>query len=138
VGASERGGMADRSCAHPVCILNMFGPCNLGREPLEDLICSLPIFNRQTVEQAPALYASACPLTQMTAYFPPTMTMHGTNDQTVPYEQALELDARLSQLGVEHQLVTFNGGHEFANLSETEQLSLDMQGLQWMTARLRP
>jgi dipeptidyl aminopeptidase/acylaminoacyl peptidase len=105
---------------------------------MKELVGALPLFNTRTYEQAPALYKAASPYYTMTAIFPPTILMHGTSDETVPYSQALMLDARLSQLRIPHKFVTFNGGHEFAKLSSYDQVSLEMQGLNFMASYLKP
>lgn len=115
----------------PNAILDMFGPSDLSMPGFTNFICSLPIFGGKTCEQAPALYASASPLSKMTSVFPPTMIMHGVNDATVPYVQSYYLDQRMAQLGVPHHFVSFGGGHEFAQMSVVEQESLELQGLQW-------
>lgn len=122
----------------PNAILDMFGPCDLSLSPLAEFVCALPIFNRQTCQQAPALYASACPLNLMTAIFPPTMIMHGVGDETVAYSQSVRLDQRMRELNIDHRLVSFNGGHEFTKLSAMEQTLLELQGLWWFVSKLQP
>jgi acetyl esterase/lipase len=41
--------------------------------------------------------------------FPPTITVHGTADQLVPYENSVVLTALLERAGVRHELVTIEG-----------------------------
>lgn len=120
----------------PRAILNMFGPCDLAMPGMEELVCSLPLFDKHTPMQAPDLYASACPLRLMTSTFPPTIIMHGIHDETVPYIQSVVLDKRMTQLGIDHRFIPFDGGHEFAKMSTTTQLDLEMDGLHWMTTKV--
>jgi len=128
VGGDSAGGhlalMLGTSPDRPHRILNMFGPTDLS--VLSSLICTLPLFGGKPADK------TACPVELMDAKFPPTVTMHGTSDATVPYSQAVELDQKLAELGVVHKLVTFDGGHEFANLPWWRQELLEMRGLWWM------
>lgn len=50
----------------------------------------------------------------------PVLTVHGTDDKTVPYEQAEILHKKLQQAGIENYLVTIvGGGHEnFGNVAD--------------------
>lgn len=50
----------------------------------------------------------------VTANFPPTFLMHGTEDTDVPYEQSVMMTAEFKRHGVSHQFVTLqNGEHGF-------------------------
>jgi acetyl esterase/lipase len=52
------------------------------------------------------------PLTYVHPNLPPIITVHGTADNGVPYEQAVRLHTALDKAGVPNQLVTIpNGGH---------------------------
>lgn len=136
--AGDRAHLYPGQSPWPNALLNMFGPCDLGAPGMKELIGVLPLFNNTTYEQNPELYKKASPFHIMTSVFPPTMVMHGMSDETVPYDQALRLDAKLSQLGIYHKFVTFNGGHEFGKLSTSDQISIEMQGLSFMSGCLRP
>lgn len=55
---------------------------------------------------------SASPVTYITPNDPPMLTVHGTEDRTVPYDQAVRLDAALRSDGVPSYFVTVKGaGH---------------------------
>jgi len=60
---------------------------------------------------------AASPITYVTANDPPVLTVHGDEDRTVPYDQALRLDTALRKAGVPSYLVTVKGaGHgDFGN-----------------------
>jgi acetyl esterase/lipase len=51
------------------------------------------------------------PLTYVRPGLPPILTIHGDNDQLVPYSHAVRLDKALEKAGVQHKLITIPGGH---------------------------
>jgi len=56
---------------------------------------------------------SASPISYVDANDPPVMTVHGTKDRTVPYDQAVRLHAALAKAGVPNYLIKVVGGdHE--------------------------
>ncbi len=50
------------------------------------------------------------PVRNVTADYPPTMLIHGTEDTDVPYEQSVLMAQQFKEHGVEHELVTVPGG----------------------------
>ena len=50
------------------------------------------------------------PLTYVRAGLPPIMTIHGDNDPTVPYQQAVRLHDALKGAGADNVLITIPGG----------------------------
>jgi len=50
------------------------------------------------------------PINHVRAGLPPVITIHGDNDDIVPYSQAVRLHAALDKAGVPNQLVTIRGG----------------------------
>ena len=50
------------------------------------------------------------PMTYVRAGLPPTLTIHGDADPTVPYQHAVTLHQRLDELGVSNELHTVPGG----------------------------
>jgi acetyl esterase/lipase len=53
-----------------------------------------------------------CPVRNVTAKYPPTMLVHGTEDTDVPYSLSVDMDKELTQQGVKHEFVTVKGaGH---------------------------
>ncbi len=63
-------------------------------------------------DKFPAAYVAASPLTYVRPGAPPVLTIHGTADHLVPYEQAQLLDAALRQAGSISLLETMtNKGH---------------------------
>jgi acetyl esterase/lipase len=61
---------------------------------------------RENPEKAKA----ASPVTYVTPNDPPVLTVHGTKDRKVPYDQAVRLDAALRKAGVPSYFVTVKGG----------------------------
>jgi len=61
------------------------------------------------------------PLTYVRRELPPILTVHGDADPTVPYQQAVKLNAAIQQAGGTHELLTIpNGGH--GNFPPADQL----------------
>lgn len=64
----------------------------------------------------PAAFYPYCPNRNVTADYPPTLLLHGTHDNDVPYEQSTLMAKALEGVGVAHDLVTIEGGgHTFDN-----------------------
>jgi len=61
------------------------------------------------------------PLHNVTEGLPPTIVFHGTADQTVPYDNAVEFVAKLQEHGNTSRLVSYEGrGHGFFNKGRSE------------------
>jgi dipeptidyl aminopeptidase/acylaminoacyl peptidase len=53
-----------------------------------------------------------CPVRLLTAEYPPTLLVHGTEDTDVPYAQSVAMDKELRRLKIPHELITVPGaGH---------------------------
>jgi dipeptidyl aminopeptidase/acylaminoacyl peptidase len=50
------------------------------------------------------------PVRNVTAEYPPTLLIHGTEDTDVPYEQSVMMARQFKQHGVEHKLISIAGG----------------------------
>jgi acetyl esterase/lipase len=56
-----------------------------------------------------------CPVRNLTADYPPTLLIHGTEDTDVPYSLSADMDKALTRLKVPHELITVHGaGHGLA------------------------
>ncbi len=62
------------------------------------------------LHENPEKAKAASPITYVTANDPPVLTVHGTKDRTVPYDQAVRLDAALRKAGVPSYFVIVKGG----------------------------
>jgi acetyl esterase/lipase len=71
---------------------------------------------RENTEKA----KSASPVTFISAEDPPVLTVHGTDDRTVPYDQAVRLDKALRNASVPSYFITVKGaGHgNFGNAAD--------------------
>lgn len=134
----DRSDIYSTASSWPNCLLNMFGPCDLSAPGLKEFVAELPLFNGQSYEQVPDLYRSASPLYLITSTFPPTIIVHGTSDATVPYSQSVALNQKLTNLGINHEFVTFNGGHEVDKLPWYKELWIELKGLWFMLKILKP
>jgi acetyl esterase/lipase len=62
------------------------------------------------------------PIRNVTAAYPPTMLVHGTADTDVPYQQSKMMAEQFRRAGVQHQLVTVEGGgHGIGNIPAEQQ-----------------
>ena len=135
VGGDSAGAHLSLFLNEAKVILNMFGPCDLTQPDLNQLLDDLWVFDHKTYEQDPTLYKNASPLFGMSKVItPPIVTVHGRNDEVVPYNQALMLKAKLDALGVQNELIPYNGGHEFSKLPWWEELIVELKAL-WFVLR---
>lgn len=110
------GGNADQSsvanlavCFNPVVDLAAMGEAR----PDHPMLVA---FLGKTFEEAPEVYANASPITYVDESDPPMLLLHGTEDTTVPYEQAQAFIQRLTDAGVEAELFTAeDAAHAFFN-----------------------
>jgi acetyl esterase/lipase len=83
-------------------------------------------FNNTTLQQ----YRDVSPFYRATAQSVPTIIFHGTGDLVVPFSQGQILNARLQQLGVQHEYHEYNGaGHavDFNNIFAIPQEECDIK-----------
>jgi acetyl esterase/lipase len=58
--------------------------------------------------------APLCPIHNITRDYPPTLLLHGEQDNDVPCQQSVSMAGELARQGVEHELVVLSGyGHAF-------------------------
>ena len=60
--------------------------------------------------QYPAEYAAASPVNYVTPGDAPALIIHGSMDSSVVVRQALIIDAKMTEVGVEHTLIIREGG----------------------------
>ena len=83
----------------------------------------VPEFIGGTPAEKPRAYAAASPVTHVRRGAPSHLIAHGTEDKTVPFEQATRYAARLDAVGTEVTLVRFPGvGHDSATLYSALQM----------------
>jgi acetyl esterase/lipase len=111
-GLEGSGGHPEQS-SRVQAVINCMGPTDLTRPGWpavsDRMIVALVGGTR---EQLPAVYRAASPLTYVRPGAPPVLTIHGTSDSLVPYEQAMLLHAALGEAGVPSYLETMRDrGH---------------------------
>jgi acetyl esterase/lipase len=63
-------------------------------------------------DKDPKAFDPWCPERNVSAKYPPTLLIHGTNDTDVPYDQSAMMAKELQRQGVEHELITVpDAGH---------------------------
>jgi acetyl esterase/lipase len=66
----------------------------------------------------PRAFDRFCPVRNVTAEYPPTLLVHGTNDSDVPHELSVAMDRELARRGVDHELISVAGGaHGLGNVA---------------------
>lgn len=79
-----------------------------------------------------------CPAEHVTADYPPTLLLHGDEDTDVPYGQSVLMAEALRAAGVDHELVTIDGGgHGFEwNEEDAQVQNANARVMQFLAARL--
>ena len=96
-------------------VISLAGPTNLlnmeNASPQQAQV--LHWFLGTDPQSSPAVYQQASPVSHVKSGTKPTLLLHGKLDLIVPYQQAIDLKAKLDQFGVKNKLVTYdNLGHE--------------------------
>jgi pectinesterase len=86
--------------------------------------------------QATQLLREASPLNYVHSGLPPFLLVHGTADMSVPYNQSVQLQAKLKAAGVSCDLITIDDGvHGMARWQETDPTYKD-RVVNWIAAKL--
>ncbi len=79
-----------------------------------------------------------CPVRNVSAKFPPTILVHGTEDTDVPYELSAAMAKELARHKVTHELVTVPGaGHGLSNGDKQLVQKAHQKALDFIRAQLR-
>lgn len=80
-------------------VVDIYGPVDLTTDYAQSqgLVTG---FIGHSYEEKPELYLEASPIQYLNKNCPPTLILHGTSDNLVPYDQSDTLKARLDRLGV--------------------------------------
>ncbi|MGI9453598.1 MAG: alpha/beta hydrolase fold domain-containing protein [Pirellulales bacterium] len=104
-------------------VIDFFGPSNLtamggwhnNPDSPESLLLGGPVQENKDIAKA------ASPITYVTKDDPPFLTIHGTNDALVPFEQSVELTDSLQKAEVLARLIPIqDGGHGRPHVSELD------------------
>ena len=102
------GGHAEYSSAVQA-VVNLYGPTDLTPEEFHEHPTLVSFFGGKTFSEAEDQYRLASPLTHLKAGAPPTLVIHGTDDDVVPVAQADLLVERLKELEVPHAYLRMQG-----------------------------
>ena len=68
----------------------------------------------------PKAFDRFCPVRNLSAQYPPTLLIHGTDDTDVPHEQSVVMDRELASRGVPHEFISIpGGGHGLHGVDKT-------------------
>lgn len=98
------------------CVVNYYGPTDFTKfyGKSVDAAEVLPLFLGGDLEHQRLAHIKASPLNWVSPNAAPILTIHGTEDKYVAYEQAVWLTERLKAAGVDTELFTLEGaGHGF-------------------------
>ena len=98
------------------CVVNFYGPTDFTKSYGKSVDAAevLPLFLGGDLEHERLTHIQASPLNWVTPNASPVLTIHGTEDRYVAYEQAVWITERLKSAGVESELLTLEGaGHGF-------------------------
>ena len=117
-GPGGHGGVSSRANA-VVAYNGIFDLVRVGKGsvPGEDhLRWVIANFLGGTYAELPGAYAAGSPVLYVDGLAAPTLLMHGTADETVPFEQSELFRDTLKEAGVEVELIAYEGaGHSFGN-----------------------
>lgn len=114
----------------PACVVSYCSPTNLADPNFyygnnmgdTAFVCKLASyacgfnFDESNFSEALPYLAAVSPVSYVSSDCVPTALGHGMKDVTVPYSNAVELDAKLTQFGVKHDFVTYpNSDHGLSN-----------------------
>lgn len=126
-------------------LLKSFMRCVVALNPPTDFMADDEMHNESALvafmaaprDQAPDSDREGSPVTHLTPDAPPVYVMHGTADRTVPYNQALVLQEAMAQVGVEMELVTFEGaGHGLRNADPEEREAAMLGAVEFVLGHL--
>jgi acetyl esterase/lipase len=88
-----------------------------------------------------AVYRAASPLTHVTASSPPALLTHGDTDDTVPFQQAVDMEAALRKANVPVKLLRVPGGTHNGNFGTSGRPHPDFpnvlsEAVSWLTQYL--
>ncbi len=79
----------------------------------------------------PKAFDRFCPVRNVSAQYPPTLLIHGTNDTDVPHEQSVLMDRELTRRGVPHEFISVPGGWPRTERRGQGQWSMESISASW-------
>jgi acetyl esterase/lipase len=85
----------------------------------------------------PAWFEPWCPVRHISATYPPTLLLHGSQDKDVPCAESRQLAVALAAAGVQHRLIEVPGaGHGLAGIDAAQVAALEQDAAAFVVARL--
>jgi acetyl esterase/lipase len=136
-GLEGTGGNPEQS-SRVQAVINISGPTDLTQPLWPDATrLVLADFLGGSREQFPGTYRAASPVSYIHRGAPPVLTIHGTADSVVPYEQAELLHSALRKARVPSRLTALHGRDHGDNWSPKEQQGNAKAMLAFLDANLR-
>jgi acetyl esterase/lipase len=132
----ESGNLAQSSRVQAV--INISGPTDLTRPEWSDFTRAV-FFDLLggSRDQIPDIYRTASPTTYIHRGGPPVLTIHGTSDPVVPYEQAQLLHSALRKAKVSSRLVPLHGKNHGEDWTVKEHQKVATAILDFLNANFR-
>jgi acetyl esterase/lipase len=84
----------------------------------------------------PKVFDAFCPVRKVSAQYPRTLLIHGTNDTDVPHAQSVLMDRALTRHGVPHELLSISGaGHGLSGASAETRAEVRRRVLEFLSGR---
>lgn len=134
----DEAGLLTQYAPDVACVVDEFGYTDL-TAPLTTKLQKLlltDLLGSSNPASNPARFRDASPIFRITATSAPTYIIQGTSDVIVPPSQSQELYAALQHSGVSAQYITYDGGHEFAGLTATQENALVEGAFAFVAAHL--
>lgn len=101
------------------CVIDQFGPTDLAQLYKENPLIQKFIYDLLDFRTPPdPLYQDASPLDNIASQTGRALIIQGTQDQMVLPNQSQELQQAFQNNGISVQYISYNGGHEYAGLSQ--------------------
>jgi acetyl esterase/lipase len=118
-------------------------PTDLSKMPPER---GEPITLMNRLNQSPEdrkAYRAASPITHVSSSAPPVLLLHGDSDDTVPFEQSVEMEGALRRVTVPVRLVRVSGGEHGPNFGVANKPHPDLPAIfaetvAWLDRYLKP
>ncbi|HZS77093.1 MAG TPA: alpha/beta hydrolase [Ktedonobacteraceae bacterium] len=124
-----------------LCVADLFGPAELTRlynEVPNDRQKLEALLGGQTPTSDPAIYADASPVSYIDSDSGQALIVQGTKDTTVPPDQSQLVQTDMQNAHVPVQYISYDGGHEFLGLTQTEVDAIFAQIASWYAKMLHP
>ena len=90
-------------------VVNFYGPVDLTTKMGQESGSVRKFLDDKTYSESPTLYEDASPLFHLKKGAPPTLTIHGTLDETVKIDQGDMLEEKLKKLGIPYGYARLEG-----------------------------